>query len=481
MIKRTIRQYYQDKLQSDAGDLKKTWKTLNELMHKPKKDTKISELRTDDNEMINSSQIPNEFNRYFIELGDKLCTNISPPTTTSEDYFADFNCPANTLSYFKEISETEVLRLLHGLSVSKASGMDQISAKILKVAAPVIVPSLTLIFNQSIRTGIFPTDWKAAKVSPVYKSGAKHCISNYRLISIIAIVAIIMEKLIHNHIYEYVTKSNVLSTSQHGFRPAHSTVTALLDITNRWYQNMDIGQLNGVIFLYLKKAFDTVNHEILLKKLNIYGIRGMALEWLRSYLIGRTQYCQINGQLSDPLTVITGIHQGSALGPLLFLIYNDLPKCLGHTNINMFADDTQIETSSDDVSVITDKLNHDLENVSVWLSTNKLTLNMAKTEYMIIGSNKKLKQIDIESYIHIGGNKIDKVKTTKSLGLMIDESLTWNAQVDKITKKVNSGFSILRRLLDIVDYQTLITIYLSIIQPHFDYPLRKKHMHTTCV
>ena len=416
------------------------WKTINELMNNSKKDTKISELTTDNNEPIDPIQIPNAFNKYFIELGDELCNDIPPSVTIPEDYFLDFECPTNTLSYFKEISETEILKLLHGLSASKASGMDQISARILKIASHVIVPSLTSIFNQSIRTGIFPTDWKSARVTPIHKSGERCKMSNYRPISVISIVARIMEKLIHNQIYEYLIKSNLLSTSQHGFRPLHSTCTALLDITNRWYQNMDIGQLTGVVFLDLRKAFDTVNHEILLKKLNIYGIRGTALLWLRSYLTDRTQYCRINGQMSNPLTVINGIPQGSALGPLLFLIYiNDLPKCLEHATASMFADDTQIETSSNDVSVMKHELNHDLENVSTWLSANKLTLNKMKTEYMIIGSNKRLKhsQIHLEPHIHIGESRIDRVKTTKSLGLMIDESLIWNAQVDKITGKVN--------------------------------------------
>ena len=204
------------------------------------------------------------------------------------------------------------------------------------------------------------------------------------------------------------------------------------------------------IFFYLKKAFDTVDHEILLRKLNIYGIRGSALAWINSYLTGRKQYCQVDGHFSDPLCVTTGIPQGSALGPLLFLIYiNDIPQCLEHTNANMFADDTQIETSGYDISIDAEKLNKDLENVSTWMSAHKLTLNRTKTEYMIIGSNKRVKHIDTEPCLHINDREINGVKISKSLGTMIDENLSWNDQVDQVTKKVNSGLSILSRFQNI--------------------------------
>ena len=267
--------------------------------------------------------------------------------------------------------------------------MDGISAKVLKIAAPVITPSLALIFNQSISISIFPSDWKIARVTPIFKTGAKQDMENYRPISVISIVSKIMEKLIYNQLYDYLINSNILSNSQHGVRPCHSTTTALLDITNRWYQSMDVRY--GVVFLDLKKAFDTVDHDILLQN----GIKGLALNWLKSYLSDRIQYCQVDGHLSNPLTVTTGIPQGSGLGPLLFLIYiNDFPKCLRHTKPDMFADDTQITTSNSDISVILENLNADLLNVSTWMSANKLTLNNNKAEFMVIGSNRRLAKLN---------------------------------------------------------------------------------------
>ena len=293
---------------------------------------------------------------------------------------------------------------------------------------------------------------------------------NYRPISIISVIAKTMEKVVHNQVYSYLQRANILTNAQHGFRPLHSTVTALLKMTNHWYQNMDEGLINGVVFLDLKKAFDTVDHGILLKKLFLYGVRGRAHDWFGFYLSNRTHYCQVNGKLSEPRTIITGIPQGSILGPLLFLVYkNDLPNCLKSADCDMFADDTQLGTANKDVKAIFETLNDDLANISVWMAANKLSLNKSKTEYMFIGSHQKLKQCNSELQIKIGDTPIQRVTVTKSLGMMVDETLTWHSQTDLITKKVNKGLYVLRRLRDFVDVRTLVTVYKTLIQPHFNY------------
>ena len=459
--------YYQNTLNERKGDSKKTWQIINELTSRKSGKISVKELKVNGYSITNPVDLANEFNNHFATIGPKLAEDI--PCSNNNSYLNYLNNTVESFQ-FRYTTTKIVFSLLKKLNKSKSAGLDKISARLILECADLICTPLCCIFNQSLSLGVFPDDLKCARVTPLFKDGERDDLNNYRPISVISVVAKVFEKIVYDQLYAYLSDHEIICKKQSGFRSIHSTVTALLEATDSWALNIDQKKINAVVFLDLKKAFDTVNHEILLSKLKNYGILDNSYNWFESYLDNRAQKCFVNGSLSKTLSLSCGVPQGTILGPLLFLLYiNDLPNCLMRSEPRMYADDTHLTYAGETTEDIQSSLNHDLENVKNWLIANKLTLNMTKTEFMLIGSRQKLQTLANPPKPIINGTPIKQVTTAKSLGVLIDNNLNWSSHIDKLTKKLASGIGAIKRVRHLVPQATLHTMYSTLVQPHFDY------------
>ena len=468
-IRLAKKRFYQSRINEASGDQKATWKVLNDLLGKKSCATKINELKSDCGVTItNPEDIADYMNKHFAAIGPNLASKnqVNEDNITPTEFLTKRDSSFN----LKKVEASSVLKLLNGVKINKATGIDKISNRILKLAAPVIYKNLTDLFNLSITSGVFPSDWKIAKVSPLFKSGDLTDANNYRPISVLPTIARVFERLIFDQLYTYVNENNFLYTYQSGFRPLHSTLTALLDITNEWCFNIDKGMVNGVLFLDLKKAFDTVDHVILLTKLRYYGVETDTINWFTSYLQNRQQVCYANGITSSIDYITCGVPQGSILGPLLFLIYiNDISKCLDYGVARLFADDTNLTFSGCSFPALQNKMSKDLKGIASWLSANRLTLNVLKTDFMVIGSRQRVASLEEDIALSLLGTELEKVNSVKCLGVDIDEYLTWDNHMLSIRKKVTRNLGVLRRVKPFLKTENLIVIYRSIIEPYFTY------------
>ena len=446
-LRNAKRDYYSTKIADDKSNPKQAWKTINSLLGRQNKPSIVNELKLGENSLTNPRDIAEGFNDYFSNIGPNLASQINTQNFNFETYVKNIE---SEFAAFQPVTVNHVNQLLTGLSSNKATGVDKISCKIIKIASPAISDSLTHIFNQAIALSLFPDEWKTARVIPLYKNGQRNVAGNYRPISVLPAISKIMEKILYDQLYCYLSKFRLLSDGQFGFREFHSTATALLDCTNDWYANLDKKMFNLVVQIDLKKAFDTVDHRILLRKLEIYGIKGQALCLLSSYLSNRSQKCHINGFLSSEKAIRCGVPQGSILDHYSFYCISMIcPQCLSKTKPRLFADDANLTASGVSVTDLEDAVNSDLENLRKWLIANKLSLNVAKTEFMLIGSKQMVKNIsNFQPNVVIENKRIKQVHECKTLGVTVDQHLSWKSNTDIICGKITSGISGLRRLKD---------------------------------
>ena len=339
-------------------------------------------------------------------------------------------------NYFiiSHISTEEVLDIIKSLD-NKSTGPSSIPTKLLVLIPDLIIFPLCKFINTSFTIGKFPDALKIAKVTPIHIRGSTQDMNNYRPISLLSIFDKIVEKIMHVRLYAFMEENNILFENQFGFRKQNSTVHALIQITEQIRSSIENGKYGCGIFIDLGKAFDTVNHAILLRKMEHYGIRRMALQWFKSYLTDRKQYVYLNGHASALKEISCGIPQGSVLGPLQFLIYiNDLPNISEIFKFHLFADDTNIYYEADNLKKLERIINKELKWLNHWLNVHRLSLNISKTNFVIFYPfNKPMK-----NYITLKINKmaIGEKKYVKYLGLLIDATLSWDSHIDNLSKKI---------------------------------------------
>uniref|UniRef100_A0A3Q3BE22 Reverse transcriptase domain-containing protein n=1 Tax=Kryptolebias marmoratus TaxID=37003 RepID=A0A3Q3BE22_KRYMA len=410
-------------------DPKKFWKTV-------KSATEQEPLSDFPNFVWNKSKIVsdklkilNSFNEHFISVGslfDNL--NSSDPNVNTDELF--FNNDRNVTTFnFYPICITEVLKELKSIDTKKSAGPDNLDPFFLKLAAEFIAEPLAHIFNLSLISNKIPSVWKSAFVLPLFKSGEPSQVNNYRPISKLCIPAKIFEKLVADQLKIFLESNCILQTVQSGFRKKHSTVTATLKVINDLIQALDNKKHCVALFIDLSKAFDTVNHKLLIDILHRIGLSQQATMWVTDYLSNRTQRVQLAGLTSSNCTVLNGVPQGSVLGPLLFSIYiNNLCENLSNASYHFYADDLVIYCCSSSIVQAIQYLQSAFNVVQARLQTLKLVLNVDKTKAMIFSHSRTLSQIHPLLTTAIG-TQIEFVSNYKYLGFILDKELSFKNHI----------------------------------------------------
>ena len=460
--------YYAKYFEENNNNSKKVWEGIRSIINiKNPKGTSISQLKVDDRIIEDPKEIAESVNDFFVDIGKNTESNIPINPIIKPENFLKIKNPNNFT--IAPISNEEILDIITHLD-NKSTGPQSIPIYLLKLVADLILIPLSNIISNSFVTGVFPDALKISKVIPIHKGDSADELNNYRPISLLSVFDKIIEKVMYKRLYSFLEKYNILFQNQFGFRKNNSTTFALLEITERIKETIDNRKYGCGIFIDLRKAFDTVNHNILLSKLNHYGIRDTTYNWFKSYLANRKQYVFVNGETSQLKDITYGVPQGSVLGPLLFLIYiNDLPNISKILNFYLFADDTHIYFEADTPDKLEKVLNKELKELHTWLIVNRLSLNIDKTNFVVFHPfNKPLKH---NITLKIQKKAISQKQSVKYLGIMIDSGLTWHDHIDTLSKKISRSIGLLYKIRHFVNKNIMKMLYYSLIFSHLTYAI----------
>ena len=454
---------------------------MKEILNKCKKKSDFPNFFTVDGNKINDKlTTSNHFNNFFAKIGPSLSNKIN---SHSEKGVSSYLKQQVVSSFeFKRTNDLDVEKMINDLAPKHSCGHDGLSANFIKQISGIISGPLTLIINQSLSTGVFPDRLKIAKVIPIFKKGDNHILDNYRPISLLPTVSKLFEKIVFRQLYKYLTENKLLFTSRYGFREFHSTELAALELVDRVFQYLDCGKIPISVFLDMSKAFDTLDHNILIDKLKFYGLTNTPLNWFRSYLYGRQQYVDLDGHISNVTELSTGVTQGSILGPLLFIIYmNDIHDASSKFHFIIYADDTNLisplcsfnssfSLKDIDIDATSKHINTELGQIQEWLNINKLTLNVSKTKFMFFHHSQRAIN-NLIPKILINDEQIECVSEFNFLGLTIDEHLTWKPHIQKVSNKIARTLGVMCRLKNFLPGHILRMLYNSLVLPHLQYSI----------
>ena len=466
LVRIAEKNYYSEKLKQFSGNSRKTWNLLNTVINKSAVTQDSMSFMINGSLCTDPSAIVEKLNEFFVNIGAVLSKSIKN-ATSSFDSCLSGNYPSSLAIDLS--TPAEILKIVSEFKNKKSSGSDQIPMSIMKANVIGVAAPLSSIINHSLLTGCFPDCLKLAKVCPIFKSGDGSLIENYRPISVLSCFSKVFEKIMFNRLVSYLDRLNIINPNQYGFRKNHSAYMALLDLHDKITEAWDKNEFAIGISIDLSKAFDTINHHILLKKLAHYGVRGIVLEWFKSYLSDRKQYVCMGGVNSNLQDVTCGVPQGSVLGPLLFILYiNDIVNCSHLLHFILFADDTNLFFSHHDLAYLYTSINAELSKLNDWFRANRLSLNIKKTNYVMFGTKRLFKDTS-QFRLSIDGVIIDRVNSTKFLGVIVDSKLTWREHTVYVASKVARGIGALNRARRLLPRKLLLMLYHSMVYSHLSY------------
>ena len=467
------RSYINRKIQENVNNTKEHWKILKKIMGKMNDKSDFpSAFKNGDIWVTDMKENSEYINNYYANVGPDTNQSVGVSKKSPDHFLTKFKDRNPEQLILQEFTEDDVLEACRHINKKKSCDAYGLSQAVVINDIDIIAPMIVHIANCSLGEGICPDLSKIARVIPVYKEkGEKYLYSNYRPISLIPVLSKILEKLMYNKIFHFLVRYQIFFKSQYGFRPGHGTIHATLDLLKTIEKALQENEYAIGVFCDLSKAFDTLDHDILLRKLDHYGVRGKWHSWLKSYLSNRKQFVDINGITSSHRDITVGVPQGSILGPLLFLIYiNDLPASLEKLTPVLFADDTNLVIRGDSLEQLCSALNSDLEVLSDYFRANKLKLNAGKTK--VVCFRKKNKEFNVGNFlIYLDETRLLPESNATFLGINLDEHLTWEDHCNKVANKMAQNSGILNRVKNSIPIASMKILYNSLIFPHYSYCL----------